>query len=262
MNTLSLRRGPVRLLFVPRPVGGRLVPARLPGRGLGAVLHRADRRAHRRGARHHPGRHPAADRRRRDHPLVRGRGAGQAPPVLRRGRGELPAGRPAPACWHGSAPSGATPPLWRDIAYLLGMFVPLVALDLVVVTVWLVFLAGSRFPPGTGPRGRPSTASASTASSSATSRTARTATRPTASTSTRCRRRCSPRPPSSSCSPRSATSSWRPPARTSPSRGTCSARRATRCARRARYSAVQGRCPPRKAPLTPGCTEEFIPNER
>ncbi|HEX8005928.1 MAG TPA: sensor domain-containing protein [Trebonia sp.] len=30
---------------------------------------------------------------------------------------------------------------WRDVAYLLGLFVPLAALDLVVLTVWLVFLA-------------------------------------------------------------------------------------------------------------------------
>lgn len=35
---------------------------------------------------------------------------------------------------------------WRDIAYLLGLFVPLAALDLAVLTVWLVFLAGVTLP--------------------------------------------------------------------------------------------------------------------
>jgi hypothetical protein len=35
---------------------------------------------------------------------------------------------------------------WRDVAYLLGMFVPLAALDLIVLTVWLVFLAGITLP--------------------------------------------------------------------------------------------------------------------
>ncbi len=38
------------------------------------------------------------------------------------------------------------PATWRDIAYLLGMFVPLVALDLIVLTVWLVFLAEITLP--------------------------------------------------------------------------------------------------------------------
>jgi Putative sensor len=38
------------------------------------------------------------------------------------------------------------PATWRDIAYLLGMFVPLVALDLIVLTLWLVFLAGITLP--------------------------------------------------------------------------------------------------------------------
>lgn len=38
------------------------------------------------------------------------------------------------------------PATWRDIAYLLGMFVPLVALDLIVLTIWLVFLAGITLP--------------------------------------------------------------------------------------------------------------------
>jgi hypothetical protein len=38
------------------------------------------------------------------------------------------------------------PATWRDIAYLLGMFVPLFALDLAVLTIWLVFLAGITLP--------------------------------------------------------------------------------------------------------------------
>jgi hypothetical protein len=35
---------------------------------------------------------------------------------------------------------------WRDLAYLLGLWVPLFALDTVVVAVWLVFLAGISTP--------------------------------------------------------------------------------------------------------------------
>ena len=38
------------------------------------------------------------------------------------------------------------PAIWRDIAYLLGMFVPLVTLDLAVLVIWLVFLAGITLP--------------------------------------------------------------------------------------------------------------------
>jgi len=38
------------------------------------------------------------------------------------------------------------PAIWRDIAYLLGMFVPLLALDLIVLTVWLTLLAGITLP--------------------------------------------------------------------------------------------------------------------
>lgn len=38
------------------------------------------------------------------------------------------------------------PAIWRDIAYLLGVFAPLVALELAVLTVWLVFLAGITLP--------------------------------------------------------------------------------------------------------------------
>jgi len=38
------------------------------------------------------------------------------------------------------------PATWRDVAYLLGVFVPLAALDLIALTVWLVFLAGITLP--------------------------------------------------------------------------------------------------------------------
>jgi hypothetical protein len=38
------------------------------------------------------------------------------------------------------------PATWRDIAYLLGMLVPLAALNLVVVALWLGFLAGITLP--------------------------------------------------------------------------------------------------------------------
>jgi hypothetical protein len=38
------------------------------------------------------------------------------------------------------------PATWRDLAYLIGMFVPLAALGLIVLTVWLVFLAGIALP--------------------------------------------------------------------------------------------------------------------
>jgi putative sensor protein len=38
------------------------------------------------------------------------------------------------------------PAAWRDIAYLMGMFIPLVVMDTVVVLVWLVFGAGITLP--------------------------------------------------------------------------------------------------------------------
>ena len=38
------------------------------------------------------------------------------------------------------------PATWRDIAYLLGMYVPLVTLDVIVLTLWLTFLAGITLP--------------------------------------------------------------------------------------------------------------------
>jgi hypothetical protein len=38
------------------------------------------------------------------------------------------------------------PATWRDIAYLIGLYAPLLALDLAVLTVWLVFLAGITVP--------------------------------------------------------------------------------------------------------------------
>jgi len=38
------------------------------------------------------------------------------------------------------------PATWRDVAYLLGVFVPLAALGLIVLALWLVFLAGITLP--------------------------------------------------------------------------------------------------------------------
>lgn len=38
------------------------------------------------------------------------------------------------------------PQLWRDVAYLLGLLVPLLALDFTVLVIWLVFLAGITLP--------------------------------------------------------------------------------------------------------------------
>jgi Putative sensor len=38
------------------------------------------------------------------------------------------------------------PATWRDIAYLIGMWVPLFTLDLIAATVWLVLLAGITLP--------------------------------------------------------------------------------------------------------------------
>jgi len=38
------------------------------------------------------------------------------------------------------------PAYWRDIAYLLGLYVPLFVLDLIVFAVWLTFLAGITLP--------------------------------------------------------------------------------------------------------------------
>ena len=38
------------------------------------------------------------------------------------------------------------PATWRDVAYLVGMFVPLLALDVIVVAVWWAFLAGITLP--------------------------------------------------------------------------------------------------------------------
>jgi Putative sensor len=38
------------------------------------------------------------------------------------------------------------PATWRDIAYLVGMFVPLLALDAIVLAVWCAFLAGITLP--------------------------------------------------------------------------------------------------------------------
>jgi hypothetical protein len=38
------------------------------------------------------------------------------------------------------------PATWRDVAYLVGMFVPLLALDAIVLAVWWAFLAGITLP--------------------------------------------------------------------------------------------------------------------
>lgn len=38
------------------------------------------------------------------------------------------------------------PATWRDVAYLIGMWVPLAVLDLIVLTIWLVLLAGVTLP--------------------------------------------------------------------------------------------------------------------
>jgi hypothetical protein len=38
------------------------------------------------------------------------------------------------------------PATWRDVAYLVGMFVPLLALDAIVLGVWWAFLAGITLP--------------------------------------------------------------------------------------------------------------------
>jgi hypothetical protein len=38
------------------------------------------------------------------------------------------------------------PATWRDIAYLVGMFVPLLGLDTIVVAIWLLFLTGITIP--------------------------------------------------------------------------------------------------------------------
>ena len=38
------------------------------------------------------------------------------------------------------------PQVWRDLAYLVGLLVPLMALDITVLAVWLTFLAGITLP--------------------------------------------------------------------------------------------------------------------
>jgi hypothetical protein len=38
------------------------------------------------------------------------------------------------------------PATWRDIAYLIGMFIPLLGLDAIVLAIWLAFLAGITLP--------------------------------------------------------------------------------------------------------------------
>jgi hypothetical protein len=63
--------------------------------------------------------------------------------------GAVPAGYRSAAGHHLLARVGIhwrDPAIWRDIAYLIGMFVPLVTLDSVVLAVWLVLLAGITLP--------------------------------------------------------------------------------------------------------------------
>lgn len=38
------------------------------------------------------------------------------------------------------------PATWRDVGYVIGLFIPLVVLDLAVLAIWLVFLAGITVP--------------------------------------------------------------------------------------------------------------------
>jgi hypothetical protein len=62
-------------------------------------------------------------------------------PVI--GRYREPAG---PGIMNGLRTRWRDPATWRDVAYLLGMFAPLAALGLIVLTVWLVLLAGITLP--------------------------------------------------------------------------------------------------------------------
>jgi hypothetical protein len=72
-----------------------------------------------------------------------------------RGRLRLVGAEPARARYREPGPAGllanlrtrwTDPVTWRDIAYLVGLYLPLAALDAVVVTVWLALLAGITLP--------------------------------------------------------------------------------------------------------------------
>jgi hypothetical protein len=60
-----------------------------------------------------------------------------------RGRYPAPAG---PGLWRRARQAWTSGATWRDVAYLAGLWVPLYALDAIVVTVWAVALAGITLP--------------------------------------------------------------------------------------------------------------------
>ena len=60
--------------------------------------------------------------------------------------GAPPAGHRGTASWPSCVPRWRDPAIWRDVAYLVGMFVPLLALDAIVLAVWWGFLAGITLP--------------------------------------------------------------------------------------------------------------------
>jgi hypothetical protein len=60
-----------------------------------------------------------------------------------RGHYPAPAG---PGLWRRARRAWTGGAIWRDVAYLAGLWVPLFALDAIVVTVWAVALAGITLP--------------------------------------------------------------------------------------------------------------------
>ena len=97
------------------------------------------------------------------------------------------------------------PATWRDAAYLIGLWTPLVILDAIVFTVWLTFLAGVTLPIWYwAPRGNAGFGYTSPTTihgrRSATSRTGRMGPVRPGCTSTPCPRPCSPPPDSCCCS--------------------------------------------------------------
>jgi len=60
-----------------------------------------------------------------------------------RGRYPAPAG---PGLWRRARQAWTSGATWRDVGYLAGLWVPLYALDAIVVTVWAVALAGITLP--------------------------------------------------------------------------------------------------------------------
>jgi hypothetical protein len=67
----------------------------------------------------------------------------QRPPLRAEGRYRRPAG---PGVLTAFRTRWGDPATWRDLAYLLGVYLPLAALDLIVLTVWLTCLAGITLP--------------------------------------------------------------------------------------------------------------------